>query len=60
MTEALLVAGLGVIGTLGAALILRVGQVKTLVNGKIDKLLQMVEDRDARIRELMEAAGINE
>lgn len=50
----LLVALIGLLGTLGAALIGRVGKVQNLVNGQISRLLDMVEDRDKEIAALKE------
>ena len=57
MITALLVAIIGAIGVIGAALISRVGRVQHLVNGQISRLLTMIEDRDKEIARLRDRAN---
>lgn len=47
-----LVALIGLLGTLGAAQIVRLGQVKKLVNGDMTRLIELIERRDAEIARL--------
>lgn len=53
MIAALLVALIGLIGSIGAALLVRVSHVKTSVNGRMTQLLDMIEERDQVIRRLL-------
>jgi hypothetical protein len=51
MVTSLLVALILTLGTVGAAIITRLGSVKKLVNGRLAVLIQMIDDRDAMIVE---------
>lgn len=54
MVAAILVAVIGVLGTIGGAIItVRLGRVQKSVNGDMDRLLDMIAERDTKIEQLL-------
>lgn len=52
MTE-VIVAIIGLIGTIGGAIIItKLGRVEKMVNGRLAKLIEMIEERDRQIAKL--------
>ena len=49
----ILVAVIGVVGTWGGIIIShRLGKVEKMVNGRLTRLIEMIEERDAKIEKL--------